>query len=44
MSSLIPEKDMEKVKELGNKYYSYKCNEKTNQWKDIVHYPVNRVT
>ncbi len=44
MSSLIPEKDMEKIKELGNKYHSYKCNEKTNQWKDMAHYPVNRAT
>lgn len=44
MSSLNPEKDMEKIKELGNKYNSYKCNEKTNQWKDLAQYPVYRVT
>ena len=44
MSSLIPEKDMEKIKELGNKYSSYRCSEKTDQWKDLAHYPVYRVT
>ena len=44
MSSLIPEKDMEKIKELGNKYSSYKCSEKTNQWKDLTNYPVFRPT
>ena len=44
MSSLNPEKDMEKIKELGNKYNSYKCSEKTNQWKDLAQYPVYRVT
>jgi len=40
MSSLNPEKDVEKIKELGNKYSSYKCSEKTAQWKDLAQYPV----
>lgn len=44
MSSLIPEKEMEKIKKLGNKYHSYGCSEKTNQWKDLARYPVYRAT
>lgn len=44
MSSLIPEKEIDKIKDLGNKYYSYKCNEKIDQWKDLAEYDVYRTT
>ncbi len=35
ISSLIPEKDMKKIKELGNKYNSYKCSEKPTSGKTL---------
>jgi len=44
MSSLIPEKEMSKIKDLGNKYHSYKCHEKIDQWKDLAEYDVYRTT
>lgn len=44
ISSLIPEKNMNKIKELGNKYNSYKCNEKIDQWKDLAKYNVVKPT
>lgn len=44
ISSLIPEKDMTKIEELGNKFDSYKCNERIEQWKDLAKYNVIKPT